>query len=411
MARDRLHPKAWVAFALQGLYSGADALCFIFVSVYFWRNSQDFMLICRHYLILYTVTPVFFLLAGWYAQARDRLHCYRLGLALHACYYGTLLLLRERSPEYAGWLGAFLGVTWGVFWAGANTFDFDVTVHGRREYYFGVLHTVGGLVRFLAPLIGGKIITASSDGLTGYHRVFALAIALYVVAFAISYQMPRDSERRPFRIRRALFPGKDQRDWRLVMLASASLAGTFNILAFLLGLLMFMKTGSELSVGSLASLEAGTGIMVAYLTGRVVVPENRRTFMRWGVILLVFAGAVISLRITVASLFAFGLLRAVSSPMFSVPHFSLRLDIIARDAEDPSQRIEYISAWEVPLALGRIAMMLLIMALYTWLSHSELGLRVALFALCAVRIVTYQLLIRTSPVREFSQPTPRPDSG
>ena len=74
MSQRNLHPKAWVALLLGGLYTAAEALCSIFVSVYFWVNSQDFGVVCRHYLTLFIVTPFVFLLAGWYSQARERLH-------------------------------------------------------------------------------------------------------------------------------------------------------------------------------------------------------------------------------------------------------------------------------------------------------------------------------------------------
>lgn len=54
-------------------------------------------------------------------------------------------------------------------------------------------------------------------------------------------------------------------------------------------------------------------------------------------------------------------------------------------------------ASEVPLAIGRIVMMLVLLALSGTLD--ELGLRIALFLLCANRIVTYLILVRTGVVK------------
>ena len=353
MSSKELHPKAWVALALQFLYDSAEALCSIFVSVYFWTISSDFNAICEHYLTLYIVTPVVFIAAGWYSQARDRLHVYRLGLVLHAIYYTTLLILREESPNHAVALGALLGVTWGVFWAGANTFNYDVSTKGRREYYFGMLQSVTGFARLLSPVIGGMIIQYAPTELLGYHRVFSVVVAIYLLAFLVSFRMHQDSERRPFRITRALLPGRDQRDWRLVMMASASMAGAYSIFQFLLGLLMFMETGSELSVGGYASVQALAAIASAMIVGRIVVPATRMKSMALGAAVLVAAGLMISLKFSLYTLILFGLLRSVAGPLFDIPHFSLRMDIIARSMEQPWERIEYICAWEVPLALGR----------------------------------------------------------
>jgi YQGE family putative transporter len=399
MKDTRLTPKAWAVLLLYALFGAADSLCSIFVSVYLWINSLDFELVCRHYLTLYAVTPFVFILAGWYSAARDRLHMYRLGLALHVVYYATLLTLRERSPEYAAHLGALLGITWGVFYAGVNTLDFDVTRSGRREYYFGLVTSLDGAARLVAPIIGGLIIVQTPGTRLGYHLVFVLAIALYVTGFAVSFLLPKDNVRRPFRIWRALFPPRDQRDWRLLMIVSMTLAGSLNILTFLLALLMFMQTGSELSVGEFASFQALTSVLAAYLLGRAIVPGTRRAYMRWGVTLLVAGGTLVALRLDFTTLVLFGFLRGLSGPMFGIPHSGLRLDVISKTVEEPSQRIEYLSAWEVPLAVGRVIMMTTLMALTHWFGESDLGLRIAVFLMCAVRIATYFVVTQTSALR------------
>ena len=271
-----LQSKARVVLVLNVMFNVANSLCSVFVGVYLWINSLDLHVVCGHYLAVYAVTPVVFLLAGWYAQARDRVHVFRIGLALHALYYGMLLLLREQSAAYAVPLGALLGVTWGFFYAGANTFNYDVTEPGERDYFFGWLHAVGGIAQLVGPLLSAFIIRFAPNGQRGYLLVFALAVLLYLASMALSIRIPPDCTRRRYRIWRALFPGRDQRDWQYLMLASVTLAGTFNILHFLLALLMFMSTGSETSVGGFAAFQALAGIVVAYLVGHFITPGTRR---------------------------------------------------------------------------------------------------------------------------------------
>ena len=398
--KHRLDRKAWVALSLNALYSAAEALCSVFVSVYLWINSQDFLTVCWYHVTIFFVTPFFFLLAGWYSQVRDRLHMYRLGLVLHAVFYVTLLSLGEHSGDYPVALGALLGVTWGIYWAGANTFNYDVTTPGRREYYIGLVMAVSGAVSLLAPLLSGFIIRSASMPQRGYRMVFAVVLGLYVLSLALSFLIPRDSARRPFRIMRALFPGKDQRDWQLMMLASASMSGSFNIFPFVLGLLMYMRTGSELSVGGYASLQALAGVVVAFIVARVVTPRTRRPYMFWGLIVLVAAGCLMAFEVTATVLIVFGLLRSISGPLFGIPYGGLRYDIIAKCAQDPSQRIEYIAAWEVPLAIGRVIMMFVMMGIYYFLNGNEIALRIILFVICAIRILTYRFSTSTSVLRE-----------
>ena len=183
------------------------------------------------------------------------------------------------------------------------------------------------------------------------------------------------------------------------MLASASMSGSYTIFAFLLTLLMYMQTRDELSVGAYAAFQSIAIIVVPFLVGSAVVPRNRRTFMWWGVVLLLAAGALMAFKLSVTTLVLFGLLRSIAQPLFGIPHTGLRLDIISDTVENPAQRIEYICAWEIPLAAGRIIMMLIMISLYGLLAQSDVAVRISLFVLCAIRILSYQFLIRTSPMK------------
>lgn len=199
--------KARLIIALNALYSIADSLCSVFVSVYFYVNSLDINTVLIHYLTLYIVTPVVFTLAGWYAKSRDRTHVFRIGLVLHAAYYASLLYLREDAPQYAMHLGALLGVTWGFFWAGNNTFQFDFSSGMRsREYFLGMISTVSSGAHLIAPLFSGLLISLAPEKHTGYQIIFSVALVLYVIASVLSFRIPHSEKGKPFRFFRALFP-------------------------------------------------------------------------------------------------------------------------------------------------------------------------------------------------------------
>lgn len=392
-----LQRSAWTVLLLNTLYNVADALCSVFVGVYFYINTLDFGIVCQHYLVLYLVTPVVFLIAGWYSQARDRVHVFRLGLVLHAVYYGTLLYLKEDSANYAPHLGVLLGIAWGVFWAGNHVFGFDVVRPEQRDYYFGTLSAVTGAARLLAPLLSGAIIYFAPEAVLGYQVIFFVAVAAYLAAILISVTIPADSTRRPYRLWRALLPGRDQRDWQWIMLAAATLSGTFHIMYFLLGLLMYMETGNEMAVGGFSAFQALAGITTAYLVGRMITPSTRHLSMLAGVIVLLGAGTLTVFHLSIYTLFLFGLLQSIAMPMFSIAHSSIKFDVIDKVADYPHERIEYICAWEVPLAIGRSITMLLLLLLVGW--WGETGVRVVLFLLCINRMLTYLILRQVSVFR------------
>jgi len=392
----RPESKAWLVLLLNAFYTVADLLCAAFVGVYFYVGKMDMRVVCYHYLALYLVTPIFFLLAGWYSQARDRVHVYRLGLALHAVYYGLLLYLGYRAPEHAVALGVLLGVTWGFYWAGANTFNYDVTTAASREYFFGVLSVVTGVSGLIAPLISGCIIGFTPSTESGYRAVFLAAVLLYLAAIVCSIGIPHDRHPRPYRLKRALFPGRDQRDWQLVMLSAATQAGLLHMFTFLLALLMYMETGSALSVGVFAALQGLASILSSYWTGRTLGPHNRKRCMFWGTAILIAAGGLITGKFTLATLIMFGFLRSVAAPLISIPCSGIRLNVIEDCAEESAQRIEYIAAWEVPLAMGRVLTLGLLLALNAWLEQPVQAIRAIMLFICLNYALNYLLVSRIS---------------
>jgi len=390
-------------FGINALFTIAGALSGVFVNVYLWQHS-DFMTICRYQLVCFALTPVFFMLGGWYAQARDRLHIYRIGLVLSASFYALLLVLQEQAAQYHIWLGVFAAINGGIFWAGSNTLSYDMTAVGRREYYIGLMGTISGVAGLIGPIVGGVIIEWAPEVHLGYQALFGAVVIIYSICILLSFALPKDNVRRPFRIRRALFPKREQRDWRLALWISLSLAGSFNIFPLLLTLLMFMQTNSEIKVGGFASFQTLVALTATFIIGRTAAPGNRLKFMFWGVATLLASGCLMFFPITILVLCAFGLLRSLAQPLFGIPHSGLNYEIISKDAEDPSQRIEYICVWEIPLAIGRVIMMATMMFLYDWLNGNEVAIRIALFLMCAVRIITYQLAKRTSPIQAELEP-------
>jgi len=396
---ESLHPRAWVVLALNALYTTADGLCSVFVGVYFWVQSLSFATVCWHYIAVFAVTPVVYLATGWLAQRFDRVHVYRIGLLLNAAFYGALLWLAEDASDYAVHLGVLLGVTWGFFWQGNNVFSYDVLHTGRRDLYFGLLNATNGVARLLAPLLGGTLIALAEGEQTGYQYVFGASVLLYLVAVVLSAGAPGETARRAYHLGRALWPGRDQRDWRLFMWSSLSLAGTFNIFVFLLALLMYIETDDAFQVGGYAALQGLASILTSFWLGRWLTPRRRQTAMLLGVVIMFGAGLLMLIGLNVWTLLVFGVLRATAMPLTNIPYMAVRYEVIRDTITHPAERIEYLSAWEVPLAAGRLLMMGILLVLAETLAQNEWGIRITLFVLCASRVLTYWLVTQTSVMR------------
>jgi len=394
-----LTPPAKNLLVINALFWLADGLCSMFVNIYLWRVQKEFPVLLRYNLACWLTIPTFFLIAGWLSQARDRTWALRIGLALHAIFYLSLLWLREGAAQHVVGLGILLGVAMGFYFAGIHTLTFDVTAQGERDYYVGVSSFTSGITGAVAPFAAGSIIGLAT-GLRGYVMVFALAVAMYVAAVILSFRLPPDREPRPFLIRRALLPPREHRDWRLVMLLWAVFGGRFGIFMFIVGLLMYMASGSEMAVGSYGLVTGAIRIVGSYAVGRAVTPGRRIPFMLAGALSGTAAGLIMLGPIHLPTVWAFGLMLAVSTPLFSIPSSAIQLDVIGRTAKDPSQRVEYVCAREMPLALGRVLYVTVLWGLYDLLTKNLLGLRIAVCVTAATGLLGYLIMSRISFVQE-----------
>lgn len=406
MSAAALHPQARLTLALMALYTTAEALCGVFLSVFLLSSAQDMGPVLIHYIALYASAPVFFLVAGRIARSRDRTWVYRIGLGLLAAYYGALLALGTRAPDYAGALGLFYGFCTAFFWAGANTMTFEVTRDGVRERYLGILSAVNGTAQMIAPLAGAALIALAPEKGIGYQWVFACAAAIYLACFFLSFRLTPDGSRGTFRIMPVLFPGAERRDWRLVLLATITDGGGHIMFALVLGLLVFVETGSEVSVGGYASVQALAYVATSALAARWVTKARRRAALTFGVVLLIGSGLLLLPEITLGALIAFGILRSIAEPIYGIAQTGLRFDVIAKSMEDSSQRIEYVCAWEAPLGVGRVIVLSALLAAYWGMDGNPAVLRVILFGLCCSRFVSYLLLLRTDEIRTGPPGTP-----
>lgn len=395
----RLLGPARTLLAINALFWAADGLCSIFVNIYLWRVQREFPVLLRYNLACWVTIPPFILLAGWLAQARDRTWALRIGLALHAVFYLSLLSLREAAVGHVVPLGVVLGVAMGFYYAGLHTLTFDVTAQGERDYYVGLSSFTSGITGAVAPFAAGAVIGLAA-GLRGYVMVFALAVVLYVVAFATSLRLPPDREVRAFRIRVALLPPKEHSDWRRVMALWAVFGGRFGIFMFIVGLLMYMASGSEMVVGGYSLVTGSIRILGSLVVGRAVTPARRLPFMLLGALSGTAAGLIMLGPINLLVVWAFGIMLAVSTPLFSIPSSAIQLDVIGRTAADPSQRVEYVCAREVPLAVGRFIYLAVLWSLYDLLTKNLLGLRIAVCVTAATALLGYFIMSRISFVRE-----------
>jgi hypothetical protein len=184
--------------------------------------------------------------------------------------------------------------------------------------------------------------------------------------------------------------------------ASFSIAGTFHILSFLPGLLLYMQTGKELHVGSFIAAQAIVGILSSWYLGRILLPHTRALAMRLSMLCHFIGVCVIMWDMNPYTLVFFGFMHAFAMPLFGIPHASIKFDVMDTTILETRQRIAYLCAWEIPLALGRVCMMGAIILLV--INLDLLGMQLSIALLCVNRLATYYLLTRTHVMRGYAKP-------
>ncbi|MGB0089665.1 MAG: MFS transporter, partial [Planifilum fulgidum] len=197
--RRRLDREAWLLLLISGLFAAATALSNTFVNVYLWKINGRFVLIGWFNLVSYVAMAAAFVAAGRLAKRVDRVVVVRLGVALQAVFYLSVLILGRESAGHVTLLGAFMGIGAGFFWLAFNLLYFEITERDNRDVFNGVNGLLISAAGIVAPMLSGWIIKRL-DQLTGYRIIFSLSLGTFLLAVLISFFLKRRRAAGRFRL-------------------------------------------------------------------------------------------------------------------------------------------------------------------------------------------------------------------
>jgi YQGE family putative transporter len=113
--------EAKVLLAVSALFTFAMGLSGIFVNVFFWRETGNFLVIVIYNLTHYIFTPVTFIIGGIIAKRKNGIWSLRFGLILFALFYSLILLIGNKGTLYIYLLGILNGLASGFYCLAFNT--------------------------------------------------------------------------------------------------------------------------------------------------------------------------------------------------------------------------------------------------------------------------------------------------
>jgi YQGE family putative transporter len=337
-----------------GLFMAASVLSDTFVNIYLWRLNSTYIPIAVYMLACYATVPVVFYLCGYIGMRIDRVSIYILGIFSYIAFYFMVLLFKERITGQVILWGFVKGLAMGFFWFGYHILSFDFTSTSNRDKFYANTTLISGTCALLGPLIAGYVITNFRD-FHGYYIIFACSAVLFIAAVAMSFEMKSTPIKKPYKIEDLIFT--KNKKWRNTMSAFLFLSGKDTIATFLIGILVFKSTGSEFSLGQYSMLIAVATITTSFLMGRFSKPDTRKGYVLWGAVIAFLTAFLLMYSINIYTLLIFGVLGSIADALVRIPISAHALDVISLDANANERKMEYIVARDVPIAVGRIVML------------------------------------------------------
>ncbi|MDQ0224859.1 MFS transporter [Metabacillus niabensis] len=339
--------------AIGGLYSLSIALSNTFVNVYLWKQSGEFLDLGIYNLSIVVMQPLTFIFAGRLAKKIDRVIILRLGVIFLAIFFLTVLVIGDLAAKLLVVIGGTLGIGYGFYWLAFNVLTFEITEPETRDFFNGFLGIMNSTAGMVGPIIAGYVISRLKN-FTGYTTIFTISLILFSGAVILSFFLTRRPAEGSYLLKRIIQERKHNQNWKRITNAhffQGLREGTF---AFVIGVFVFITTGSELALGKFGLINSAVAFLAYFLAARIIKKSKRKIYILMGGILLYLSIFIILFDLTYQKLIIYAVLIAIGYPMLLVPYSSITYDVIGHAWNIAKARIEYIVVKEIFLNAGRI---------------------------------------------------------
>ncbi|MCZ8519392.1 MULTISPECIES: MFS transporter [Paenibacillus] len=348
-----LEGQARLLLTVNGLFAAANALSGTFVNVYLWKSKGDFTLIGWFTLVTHLTMALTFWLAGKWVKEYNKMNCLRAGVAVAALFYTLVLSFGDRAAEWFVPLGMVIGLSSGLFWIAFNVVYFEVTDPDNRDKFNGWAGLIGSFVGMVAPWISGFLIVRLQAA-QGYRLIFSLSLIVFLIGVVVSFFLKKRKASGTYEWLLTWRCLRRDAVWRTIGLALVAQGMREGVFGFMIGLLVYVHTGSEMSLGNFSLITSAVALLSFLAAGRMLKPRYRHTAMLIGAAMLVLIILPFFWKVNFTTLLVFGIGAAIFFPLYGIPMTSMVFDRIGSDEESARRREEYIVLRELALNGGRL---------------------------------------------------------
>lgn len=376
-----------ILLIISALFTMALGLSNVFVNIFLWKKSNDFLTIAKYQLMHYTFTPISFIIAGWLSKKKNGIYALRIGVILFSAFFILILLAKDAITNYVFLFGALLGIASGFYWLAFQVLSFDFTCTTNRDTFNGYNGFMVSAAGAIAPLAAAYIIEKNQN-LFGYYIVFFISLVLFIIQLLVSLMLR--SETYGHRLIFKKIFGQNSVEWSNLRKAIGTWGLRDVVMIFIIQILIFQTTGSEMSLGKLSFLAFGISCVSYLLEQKFIKPKYRFISLHLGAIFLFIAVLGLVFRINYFTLLIYTIISSLFLPFFYVPMASFSFNTLSRHHEE-CYRIEYIINKEILLNTGRVFSILILIMLLTFFDNKFTLNYFLLFMACSQFVSLYFL--------------------
>lgn len=346
------------------LFSFAMAISSAFVNVYLWKQTKEWMVMAKYQAIIYAMQMATFFIGGCLSSYLDRKWLLRFGITLLVIFYITVLLLGAEANQYMVLLGVLLGGGLGLFWLSYNVLTFEITEPSTRKVFNGWFGAWTSLSGMFGPLLSGYVIKRFHS--QGYMYAFMLSLCLFSLAIVGSHFFIRKGYKKKFEITKIWLKKHAGRTWRKLSIGfflQGLREGTYS---FVIIIYIFVLTNKEWEVGMYSFVQSFLSFITYYLVGKKLKKQWYKKSIFIGGMILFLSAFFIVFQVQPPLLYIYALFISIGYPLVLVPFLSLTYDIIGKEKDGATHRVEYLVSRDFLLNGGRLCSVFIFIYFLSW---------------------------------------------
>lgn len=358
--------EAKILLFIGGLFTLALGLSNVFVSVFLWKKSNDFVTIAQYNLMSYLFLPLSFTAAGWLSKRKNGVWALRIGIIFFVLFFLFILLVQDQVIHYIYPLGSLFGIASGFYWLSFNVLSFDFTSTNNRDSFNGFKGFMAGISNAVAPFSGAYIIEKNNT--KGYFIVFLISLSIFVVLILVSLLLRSEHYGEKLNYKKII--SNNGFEWKHLRKSTIAWGLRDVVILFLIHILIYKTTGSEIALGKLLLISYFISSAAFILEQKLISPNRRFFSLHIGAVFMLISVLGLVMNINYTFLLVYMILSGAFVPFFFVPFSSATFNVLNRNHEE-NMRIEYIINKEIALNIGRVISTSILILLLTYVQNKR----------------------------------------